>query len=290
LGFYKRNRSLFLVLLGTGLMATSVCWEYVRMAPDYRYIVSPWSMRGYETTQGWVILAGSLAALALAIPLSVRWLKGKLLESIIVTALVTAFAAAIPAWSQAPDRRLGGFAVWGLAVLLGLAALAVVGRFLPATMPGAWRKLALFGVFAAITVLFGLLVYDTLLGDRSVPLWVVTLIFMLTLDILFLVRPPTELVAYRLLLLGVTLTWLVSLVSPGALRSTLLGEQGIEGVLLRDVQITSGVLIAWAGGLLAFCGAVALWARRRDEIAEHGRAGQQLAVAAISAAELEEAV
>ena len=59
MGFYKRNRSLFLIVLGTGLMAASVLWEYVRMKPDYRYIVEPWSIRGYETTQGWVIFAAA---------------------------------------------------------------------------------------------------------------------------------------------------------------------------------------------------------------------------------------
>jgi hypothetical protein len=58
----------------------------------------------------------------------------------------------------------------------------------------------------------------------------------------------------------------------------------------RVIQITSGILLAWAGGLIAFAGSVALWARRRDELQEHSRAGQQLAVAEISATELEEAV
>ena len=43
--------------------------------------MEPWSLRGYETTQGWVILAGALAVLALAVPLSLRLLKGKLIES-----------------------------------------------------------------------------------------------------------------------------------------------------------------------------------------------------------------
>ena len=70
MGFYKRNRSLFLIVLGTGLMAASVLWEYVRMKPDYRYLVEPWSIRGYETTQGWVIFAAAAAVLLLAVPLS----------------------------------------------------------------------------------------------------------------------------------------------------------------------------------------------------------------------------
>jgi len=292
LGFYKRNRSLFLTLLGTGLMATSVCWEYARMKPAYRYIVEPWSLRGYETTQGWVILAGSLALMALAIPLSLRLLKGTLIESIVVAGAVTAFAAAVPVLADAPDQDLGGGAVWSLAVLLGLAALAVVGRVLPASLPGWARRLSLLGTFAGVTVLAGLVVYGPLLGDHIVPLWLVVLILMLTLDILVIARPPVELASYRLLLIGVTLVWIVTLVCAGALRSTLLRLQVETGSAAeyREMQITSGILIAWVGGLLAFAGSVALWARRRDELEEHSRAGQQLAVATLSATELEEAV
>jgi hypothetical protein len=85
----------------------------------------------------------------------------------------------------------------------------------------------------------------------------------------------------------------VALFCAGAVRSALLNMQlqqmGIAAEY-RDIQMTAGVLIAWAGGLLAFAGAVALWARRRDELAERTRAGRQLAVAEISARELQEAV
>jgi hypothetical protein len=293
LGFYKRNRSLFLILLGTGLMATSVFWEYVRVKPDYRYIVQPWSIRGYDTPQGWVIFAGALAVLALAIPLSLRLLKGKLMESALVAVVATAFAALVPVFANAPDQSPGGALVWMLAVLLGMAVVALAGRLLPEKALGSWRKPALFGVFVGITALAGLVIYDQLLAGRTVPLWLLMLLLMATLDLMVLSRRPEELSSYRLLLLGVTMVWVVTLVCAGSLRSTLLRLQ-IENVGIgaeyRDIQITSGVLLCWAGGLLAFFGAVALWARRRDELQEHSRAGQQLAVAAISATELQEAV
>jgi hypothetical protein len=292
LGFYKRNRSLFLILLGTGLMATSVFWEYVRVKPDYRYIVEPWSIRGYETTQGWVICAGALAALALALPLSLRLLKGKFIESLLVAGLATTFVTLVPVFADAPEQHPGATLVWGLALFLGVAAVALVGRLLPEEALGSWRKLTLFGVFAGITVLAGLVVYDQLLADRTVPLWVLLLILMVTLDIMLVSRRPQELAPYRLLLIGVTLVWIVALICAGALRSTLLRLQldamGI-GAEYRDIQITSGLLITWGGGLVACAGAVALWAHRRDELEEHSRAGQQLAVAAVSTAELEEA-
>ena len=293
MGFYKRNRSLFLTTLGAGLMATSLCWEYVRMKPDYRYLVEPWSIRGYETTQGWVILAAAVAVMLLAVPLSLRLLKGKFVGSLLVAGAVTAFATLVPVVAGAPDQRLGGVPVWGLAALLGLAVVAVAARLLPETLAGSWRRPILFGVFAAITALAGLLAYARLFGDRSVPLWVVVLLLMLTLDVLVLSRAPAELAPYRLLLIGVTLVWVVALVCAGSLRSTLarlqLENLGIAAEY-RDIQITSGILLAWAGGLLAFAGVVALWARRRDELEEHSRAGLQLAVAALSTTELEEAV
>jgi hypothetical protein len=292
LGFYKRNRSLFLILLGTGLMATSVFFEYVRVKPDYRYIVQPWSIRGYETTQGWVILAGALAALALALPLSLRLLKGRFIESLLVAGLATTFVTLVPVFAHAPEQQPGVMLVWGLALFLGIAAVALVSRLLPKEALGSWRKPTLFGVFAGITVLAGLVVYHRLLANRAVPLWVLLLILMVTLDIMLISRRPKELAPYRLLLIGVTLIWVVALICAGALRSTLLHLQfdamGIAAEY-RDIQITSGILITWAGGLLAFAGSVALWARRRDELEEHSRAGQQLAVAAVSAAELEEA-
>ena len=293
MGFYKRNRSLFLTLLGAGLMATSIFWEYVRVKPDYRYLVQPWALRGYDTTQGWVTCAGALALIALAVPLGLRWLKEKLLVSVVVVAAATAFATLVPVMAKAPEQEPGGVVVWGLAFLLAMAAVAVAGRLLPQDALGSWRKPALFGIFAAVLVLAGLVVYDQLLGGRTLPLWSLILILMLTLGVMVIARRPKELALYRLLLTGVILVWVVALVSAGALRSTLLGLQidqmGI-GAEYRDLQITSGILLSWIGGLLAFAGAVSLWARRRDELEERSRAGQQLAVASLSAEELEQAV
>jgi hypothetical protein len=293
LGFYRRNRSLFLVLLGSGLMATSLFWEYVRMKPDYRYLVDPWALRGFETTQGLVICAIGVAIMALAVPLSLRLMKEGLVGAILVAAAATAFATLLPVFAGAPDQRVGGLLLWALAVLTGLAAVAVVRRFLPAGLARSLRRLTLVGVLTAVAVFAALAVYRPLFADRAVPLWALVLIFMVTVDVLAIARVPYELASYRLLLNIALLGWIIALVCAGAVRSTLFRLQydrmGLAAEY-RDIQITSGVLIAWVGGLLAFTGAVALWAHRRDELEEHSRAGQQLAVAELSAAEQEQAV
>jgi hypothetical protein len=274
-------------------MAASVCWEYVRMKPDYRYIIQPWSVRGYETPQGWVILACAVAVLLLAIPLSLRLLKGTPAQSAMVFTLATVFATLLPIVAKAPKVTPGWPVVWGLAVLLGFIFVAVAGRFLPAERLGPWRKPALFGIFAAVVVLAGLLVYGKTIGGSELAMWVPVLLLMLSLSLLMLARRPIELAPYRLLLIGITITWVIALICSGSLRSTLLRlqlEQNGIAAEYRDIQITSGILMTWLGGLLAFVGCVALWARRRDELEEHSRAGQQLAVAEVSASELEEAV
>jgi hypothetical protein len=293
LGFYRRNRSLFLLLLGAGLMATSPLWEYVRMKPDYRYIVNPWSLRGWHTTPGLVIAAFGVAAILLGVPLALRLLKGGFVGSLVVAALATAFITLVPVVADASGRQVNGLVKWCLALFIALALMALVRLALPSFIAIGWRRSILFLVFAGATVGAALFAFPAVFSDRQVPLWILALIVGAGLSVLALSRRPFEIAPHRLLIYLVSLGWAVALCCAGAVRSTLLDMQlhqmGIAAEY-RDIQMTTGVLIAWAGGLLAFAGAVALWARRRDELAERTRAGRQLAVAEISARELQEAV
>jgi hypothetical protein len=293
LGFYRRNRSLFIVLLGAGMTATSLLWEYVRMKPDYRFIVHPWSLRGFETPQGRAISLIGVALILLAIPLSARILKGTLIQTIGVAAAFTAFAACLPVLAGAGTIALPGIATWGMAILAGYAALAGSARLIPKSLPPYARSLASTAVFVGVILLFGLLVFDSLFTHRKVALWLPVLVGMLLFDAVMLVRRPTELALYRLLVTGTVAGLVVALTCAGALRSTLLRlqvEQMGIGAEYRDIQITSGVMVAWVGGLIAFLGAMALWARRRDELAEHGRAKRQMDIARQSAIELGQTV
>jgi hypothetical protein len=55
---------------------------------------------------------------------------------------------------------------------------------------------------------------------------------------------------------------------------------------IKNLQITSGVLWARFGGLVAFVGAVGLWAQRRDEIIAVERARKQQEAARESESQL----
>ena len=54
-----KNKPLLLTILGLAIMAQSILWEYVRVRPDYRFVIEPWSQRGYDINQGWVIAIGA---------------------------------------------------------------------------------------------------------------------------------------------------------------------------------------------------------------------------------------
>ena len=94
--------------------------------------------------------------------------------------------------------------------------------------------------------------------------------------------PPAELGVARILIISVAFAWFVEAVSAGAARSTLIRlqlETTGSAAQYKDAQITSGMILAFFGFALAFVGAVALWAGRRDQIAAQQRASQQRAAA-----------
>lgn len=63
----RRNFGKTLAILGAILAIQSPAWEYVRMKPDYRFIVEPWSIRGYETSEGFILSGIGVVLLALAL-------------------------------------------------------------------------------------------------------------------------------------------------------------------------------------------------------------------------------
>ena len=53
--YVKKHPAPLLALLGAIIAAQSIFWELARVQPAYRFIVEPWSVRGYNTTQGRII-------------------------------------------------------------------------------------------------------------------------------------------------------------------------------------------------------------------------------------------
>jgi hypothetical protein len=288
-GYLKKNRSMVLVLLGTLLMATSIFWEYVRMRPDYLNIVSPWSLRGYELTQGRVIMAISLSVLALALLLTARVVKETMAHSIVVAAVVTGGAVALTILSDARPVKPSWPVTWGLALLTASAGQAALARWLPRRLDTRLRRLIKAGSFLLLFLGTALLLYGPVLSGTETPAWVLALIAFMLMGSMFLLRPPSELSSYRLLIIAEVIGWLVAITSAAAVRTTLQGLQALEpngAAELRDIQITSGMLIAWLGGLIAFAGVVALWANRRDHFLAAVRSEKQLEAARKSAEEL----
>jgi hypothetical protein len=288
-GYLRKHRSMALVALGTLLMATSVFWEYVRMRPDYLNIVTPWSQRGYELTQGRVIAAIALVVLVLAILLTTNIVKETLPHSVAVAAAVTAGAVVLTILADARPIVPSWPITWSLALLTALAGLAVITGLLPQKLDAKWRRLTKTGSFFVLFLGCGLLLYGPVLSGTETPAWVVVLIAFVLIDVMVLTRSPEALSSYRLLINVHVVGWLVAITSAASIRTTLRGLQALEpngAAELRDIQITSGMLIAWLGGLIAFAGVVALWANRRDHINATVRSERQLEAARKSAEEL----
>jgi hypothetical protein len=293
-GIIKRNRSLLVVIMGAVLVATSGFWEYVRMRPDYRYaLVEPWSMRGFEMTMGVVIGVIGAALILLALPLSTRRIGESIPTSIAVAAASTLFATLLAVLADPREIQVGAIGIWGLGALVGAGAAVLTLKFLLPRIQVPWQRFAVrWVIFLGVTALAALLIFNPIWGSGDTQLWPVVLVAMVLLSIIWMIREPIELSAYRMLITGTVLALVVSLVSSGAARSTMLNEHLNAGIATdyRDIQITSGLMVAWLGSLLAFAGAVALWAKRRDQLEARRRASAQLEVAQESAQELGEAV
>jgi len=273
-----KNRALVMTILGMAIMAQSVLWEYVRVEPTYRFIVEPWSLRGYELTQGLVIAAAAIG-IAIFTLLVVRGvIKETLLSSGLAVGAGVAFAVVITIMSNPNDVKMPFPIHVGLSVIGAVVVVALLEGFIPKEWDRR-RRLTRIGMWlaAAIVLLFG--VVGPILKSEQ-PFWIFVAVAGIVVGALALFRPPAELAGFRWIINSIVAVWMMSLAMSASLRQALQVEQlaqgngDISGKLL-DLQITSGVLLAWLGGLIGFIGAVGLWANRRDQIIAHDRARQQ---------------
>lgn len=274
-----RNRPLVMTVLGMIIMAQSILWEYVRVEPTYRFIVDPWSLRGYELPHGLVIATASIGIALMAVLIARNVIKETILSSSIAVGVMVVAAVVLAMAVDAKEVKMP-FPVHVVLSLIGaVVVVAVLERFIPANWKQR-RRLARgsMGVAGFVVVLFA--VVGPILQNKQ-PFWVFIALTGIILAGLVLFRPPAQLAARRMLINAITGLWVMSMSMSASLRQALLeaqSENGINATIL-DLQITSGVILAWLGGLVAFAGAVGMWARRRDQIIAHERAAKQEAAA-----------
>ncbi len=268
-----------LAIIGPILTMASLGWEYVRMKPDYRFLVEPWSMRGYEITQGWVFF--TIGAALLIMVVAVAWKGSANPTAGLAIAVYAIVAATIIAAVFADERDVGGLWMRVIAgILIALIAATVASRY-TGRFSG-WVRVAAFlagGViaFLALGESFDVLpAFGVALGMTLLMAWAV-------------LAEPRSLTANRVLMLSALIALFAVAISSGSIRSRLMTEQVAEiniAADYKDVQITSGWLLANLGVLLTLVGGIGMWAKRRDQANAQARAAKQRKAAEESAAEI----
>lgn len=285
----KRYRPQLLLLTGAVITMASIGWELTRMNPNTSYLVEPWSQRGYQSVHGSVTF--TIGALLFLASLLTIWGKSKdpLVSRLIATA-IGAGAIGIAAIYGTDEKTMGGgFLGWVLAAMGGYVIRSAVKPYLPESNP-AVRSLISLGVFLVGTMVL----YAVLLGRESdsLPVVWVTIAAVILLGLAMTGR-PVALAANRMLIFATVAGGGAISLSAAAARHNLIGEQdALDGIVgqYKDTQITSGYFLALFGILLAFVGAVSLWAKRRDIIINQQRAEKQREAAEASAAEIQAAL
>jgi hypothetical protein len=265
------------------------------MNPDYRFIVEPWSLRGYETTQGRVVVAIGIGLLLL----SVATLRENASLTFAATAAGIAWLAAIFIADLADPDPVD----LELAVPVAIALTAVGSWIVVASgfalagdrIPTSRRSLIRAGAWIVITlIVYLVLVAPNIVGSSSTMEVPVLIAIAYGIALLGAVAGrPQELSTVRVLLVSVVGGWIYITTMAGSVRSSLVTEQMAEtgiAASYKDTQITSGIMIAFIGSLIVFAGAASIWAERRDRLTVLARAKRQHEAALESAAELESAV
>ncbi|MDH3425626.1 MAG: hypothetical protein OEM22_03040 [Acidimicrobiia bacterium] len=280
-------------IAGAVAMIVSPAWEYARMVPDYRFLVEPWSVRGYELTQGAVISAMGVGLLLLF--LNALRAEGRFGQTIAIAAGAWFAAILIAQFPDPPpidfkiSSPLAILVTFIVSMILVSAGLALFGGSEPLSQRAAIRWAGGVGL---TVVLFLAVVRPVFVDGSTMNLSVIVAILLGIFLIAGVAGRPRELAPVRVLLICTFAAWIVVTTIGGSIRATLLRLQVEElGVAAgyNDTQITSGVMLAFAGSLLVFFGGVAVWARRRDHLDNVARARRQHEAAAESAAELEAA-
>lgn len=279
-------------LLGGVLVVASVAFEYVRMAPSYRFIVEPWSIRGYDLTQGKVVAAIGIG-----------------------TIFVSLLAAS--AGGSTRFNAMAGFSIWLAAVLIAqfpdpppialelatfaaLVIVAILSYILARSIVNSFaeripKNMRRYTTLGLLVVLFAIgffaIAKPNFVAPNSadVDLSVVVAVFVGLIVVSAATAEPRELAIARIGIATALMGWIVIATVGTSARTHLIESQleamGVSGTY-RDTQITSGIMVAFFGMLLVFLGSTGLWARKRDRLQVIARAHRQQEAARESAAEI----
>jgi len=289
----KHNWSKIAVALGPAIVMVAIVWEMARTNPAYNFLVEPWSLRGYETDQGWMYLAVGFVLLLMGLAvMPKRSVEVPYSATVVGLAVVASTILGLVFGPATVSITFTGV----IMALLTLVTTMMLYRFfknlviprVPALDRTIVRLIAWFGTFIALFFLLSAAV-----GGSTVEMNTSLAIFLGTglLGLYALATKPMGLAANRVLIFSSVLGGAVIGMSGGALRTSLLDAQtaatGISAQY-KDVQVGYGWFIALIGIIILFVGAVALWATRRDIILARTRANAQRVAAEKSAKEIQE--
>ena len=264
----RKNHAAMITISGAFLMATSILWEYVRTAPDFGFIMRPWSIRGYETTQGLVILAISLAVMLIVTLLALELIPVTRVARSGFAAATVLFAVVVAIVADPREIIVGWIGVVGIGSIAALLTSALLKRIMPDSWSPMARTSARLGSFIVVVTL-GAIVLGQWFASEEQPVWLVLLITIALLHAYATINLPTELGQHRILINMVIATLVIAITMAVSLRVELAELQVIDTGVAADIrflQVTSGVFWLWVGGLIAFSGSSAMWARKRDEM------------------------
>ncbi len=286
----KRYRPQLLLLLGAAITMASIAWELARMNPQTSYIVDPWSIRGYESVHG--SIAFTIGALVFAAGLLTMLEKSlNPLYSRLIGFAMALGAVGVAAIYGTDERIMGGGAVgWLVAIGVSWIIKGLVAPRLPEQLASGIKTFSSLAIVIVSAFVLNLALFGREFTAKPV-VWVG--IAALVIYGLAATGKPSELAANRMLIFSTVFGGATVALGAAAVRANLIAAQfesdGVVGQY-KDTQITSGYFLALFGMLLAFVGAVSLWAKRRDIIINLRRAERQRAAAEASAAEIQAAL
>jgi hypothetical protein len=305
-------------VIGSLIVIQTIVWELVRMKPDYRFLVNPWALRGYEFVNGWAYFAIGVALLTGVLLVLWRGSEKLGIGIAIIFYMVGAAVAIGLIFGEDPvevTEGLAGSLARAITILFtgtalsrvlrpGLAALErtvrksmgvplKVGKHGEAPLlvergPGRFLIWLLSMIVSALGLIW---IFQTI--DVALEVWFAVLVGGLIMAAYSVTATPRKLAPSRMLVLMVVFAGVIMLTMAGAMRTSLIEAQveAAEGPAADydDTQVAGGYFVALTGMTLIFFGSVAMWARRKDVLDTQARAERQRIAAEESASEIEQA-